>query len=346
MEVIVRGPEGQQVLVGRPMAKENDGLRRLLFAVCLFGLLSIAAGAIGAWWLARRIIQPLEQMTHTAEQISFRHLDQRLVTDCASNEVTRLGTVFNTMLDRLQAAFQQQIRFTADASHELRTPVAVILAQAEHSLSKPRTSEEYCQALETCTTAASRMKQLIDDLLILARSDLGRLELRRVPVDLAEVVRGSLSLLEPLADERKVGLSSQLLPASVDGDSLRLGQVVTNLVTNALRYNRPGGTVSVSVFTRGDRSWLVVADSGIGIPLADQQRVRERFYRADPARTFGDNQGTGLGLSIADEIITAHGGTMEIMSQPGHGTTVSVQLPAVNVSGSEAARSTNGLESR
>ena len=284
-------------------------------------------------------------MTHTAEQISFRHLDQRLATASRSNEVTRLAMVFNTMLDRLQASFQQQVRFTADASHELRTPVAVILTQAEHSLSRPRDSAEYYAALQTCVTAAGQMKQLIDDLLILARADMGRLELRRVPLDLAEVVRGTLSILEPLAEERKIRLSSQLLTAGVDGDALRLSQVVTNLVTNAIRYNRPEGSVSVSVFMRDNRSWLVVSDSGIGIPIADQQRVFERFYRADPARTFGDNQGTGLGLSIADEIITAHGGTMDIASQPDHGTTVTLQLPAVGVSGFESTVPTNNSSS-
>jgi two-component system, OmpR family, sensor kinase len=346
LEVIVRGPHGEQVLVGRPMAKENDGLRRLLVAVGLSGLLSLAAGATGAWWLARRIITPLELMTHTAEQISFRHLNQRLATASASNEVTRLATVFNTMLDRLQASFQQQVRFTADASHELRTPVAVILTQAEHSLSRPRESAEYCAALQTCVTAAVRMKRLIDDLLILARADMGRLELRRVPLDLAEVVRGALALLAPLAEERKIRLSSQLLSAGVDGDALRLSQVVTNLVTNGIRYNRPEGNVSVSVFQRDSRSWLVVADSGIGIPLSDQQHIRERFYRADPARTFDDHQGTGLGLSIADEIITAHGGTMEITSQPDHGTTVTVQLPSVGVATFELPVSANATSSR
>jgi heavy metal sensor kinase len=339
LEVIVSGPHGEQVLVGRPMAKENDGLRRLLLFVCVFGFFSLVAGATGAWYLARRIIQPLEQMTHTAEQISFRHLDQRLAMAPASNEVRRLATVFNSMLDRLQASFQQQVRFTADASHELRTPVAVILTQAEHSLSRPRTSDEYCAALQTCVTASGRMKRLIDDLLILARADMGRLELRRVPLDLAEIVRGSLSLLEPLAEERKIRLSSQLLSTGVDGDALRLSQVVTNLVTNAIRYNRPEGNVSVSVFERECRSWLVVADSGIGIPIADQQRVIERFYRSDPARTFDDNPGTGLGLSIADEIITAHGGTMDITSQPDHGTTVTIQLTSVRVPTVEAAGS-------
>jgi heavy metal sensor kinase len=329
LEVIVVGPNGEQILVGRPLAREFDGLRRLAISVSLFGVVTLIVGALGAWWLARRISQPLEQMTSTAEQISFRHLDQRLATDAACSEVARLTTVFNTMLDRLQKSFQQQIRFTADASHELRTPVAVILTQAEHSLSRPRQPEEYCAALETCVISARQMKRLIDDLLILARVDLGRLDLRRTPVDLSAVVRDVLPIVGPLAAQRQVQLSSQLQSTWVDGDSLRLSQVITNLIANAIRYNRPEGTVSVSVFTRDDRAWMVVADSGIGISDADQKRVIERFFRGDPARTFDETQGTGLGLSICHEIVSAHGGTMEIVSRQGQGTTVTVQLPAI-----------------
>lgn len=252
LEVIISGPHGEQVLVGRPLAREIDGLRRLTFAVMGFGLLSLAAGAAGAWQLARRIVRPLEQMTHTAEQISYRHLDERLTTEATSRELIRLTTVFNTMLDRLQSSFQQQTRFTADASHELRTPVAVILTQAEHSLSRPRTADEYRIALETCAAAANRMRRLIDDLLVLARADLGRLELKRIPLDLAEVVRNTATMLEPLAAERKVRLTFQLLSAMVEGDPSRLGQVITNLVTNAIRYNRPEGDVFVSVSARSE----------------------------------------------------------------------------------------------
>ncbi|WP_010588115.1 sensor histidine kinase [Schlesneria paludicola] len=330
LEVIVAGPAGTQILVGRPLARENDGLRRLLFWDCAFGLLSMIVGGIGAWWLARRIAEPLEQMTNTAEQITYRHLDQRLPTESSSNEVTRLTNVFNQMLERLQLSFRQQNQFTADASHELRTPVAIILAQAEHSLSRPRNPDEYRNALQTCLDAANRMKRLIDDLLILARADLGCLQLRRNPIDLAEVVRPVIAMLEPLARERQIRISSQLLTAWVDGDATRLGQVITNLVTNAIRYNRAEGDVFVSVFARDQQCCLVVADSGLGISLADQDRVFERFYRADAARTFDDNQGTGLGLSIAQEIVTAHSGTLEISSQPDRGTTVTARFPLIS----------------
>lgn len=231
------------------------------------------------------------------------------------------------MLDRLQGAFQRQIRLTGDASHELRTPVAVILSQTEHTLSRPRTPEEYCSALETCLRAARRMKRLVDDLLLLARADSGRLELRQEPLDLADVVRQSLALLEPLAQEKQVRVSSQLQKILAWGDAPRLGQVVTNLVTNAVIYNRPQGDEFVTVHPRDGHALLMVSDTGTGIAAADLPHLFERFYRADQSRTQSSGQGTGLGLSIVSESITAHHGSIHVTSERGVGTTMTVLLP-------------------
>ncbi len=327
LDVYLKETDGTRVMVGRPMAREFDHLNRLLVIVGLFGVVSLAAGAVGAWWLARRIVSPLDQLTQAAEKITAQSLDQRLELVEASSELTRLSSVFNTMLDRLHNAFQRQIRFTADASHELRTPVAVILSQAEHTLSRPRTPEDYCSALETCVRASRRMKRLVDDLLLLARADSGRLDIRQEPLDLADVVRQSLAMLEPLATEKQIRLTAQLLTTRTVGDAARLGQVVTNLVTNALQYNHPDGNVFVTVHTRDSRAMLVVSDTGVGIPALDQPRLFERFFRADQARTHSEGQGTGLGLSIVSEIVAAHHGTIEVTSELGVGTTVTVQFP-------------------
>ena len=327
LDVYLKEKDGTRIMVGRPLAREFDHLRQLAVIVSLFGLISLGAGAIGAWLLARRIVKPLDQMTQAAEQINAKSLDQRLELVGASLELTRLSTVFNTMLDRLHNAFQRQIRFTADASHELRTPVAVILSQAEHTLSRPRSPEDYCSALDTCLRAARRMKRLVDDLLLLARADSGRLEIRQESLDLADVVRQSLAMLEPLAQEKQVRLSSQLLTTRLIGDAGRLSQVVTNLVTNALQYNRPDGEVFVTVHARESKATLVVSDTGIGISASDQPRLFERFFRADQARTQQEGQGTGLGLSIVSEIVAAHHGTIDVTSELGVGTTVTVLLP-------------------
>jgi heavy metal sensor kinase len=327
LELIVRGPHGEQILVGRPLAKEQDRLGRLLFTLCVVGALALGLGGVAAWWLARRIVRPLEKLTETAEQISARRLDQRLEIEPTSAELTRLSSVFNRMLDRLQASFAQQIRFTADASHELRTPVAVILTQAEHSLARPRESDEYRGALDTCLRAARRMKRLVDDLLVLARADSGRLEMKPEACDLAEVARSALVWLEPLAVENGVRLASQLQSTPIHCDPAQIAQVITNLVSNAIEYNRAGGEVFVTVHPKSQRGALTVADTGIGIPKEDHVRIFERFYRADKARTQRAGHGTGLGLSIVAEIVAGHGGTVEVISTSEQGTTFTVELP-------------------
>ncbi len=328
LEVILATPDGGQLLIGRPLAKEFDGLHRLLAWLAAFAALSLLGGWAGAWWLSRRIAQPIERLTATAERISSKRLDQRLELDRASRELVQLEGVFNRMLDGLQDAFHRQTRFTADASHELRTPVAVITSQAEHTLSRPRSPEEYQLALETCLSAAQRMKRLIDDLLLLARADSGRLELRQESVDLADVVKPVLKWLQPLAGEKRIRLTSQLQHTPLVGDASRLSQVITNLVTNALQYNVSDGDVFVAVHPQDHEAWLIVSDRGPGIPAAAQPHLFERFYRVDQARTHDAGTGTGLGLSIVSEIVAAHGGQVSIASKPNAGTTVTVRLPS------------------
>jgi signal transduction histidine kinase len=171
------------------------------------------------------------------------------------------------------------------------------------------------------------MKGLIDGLLLLARADAGKLTLRPQPMDLAEVVAQSVDLLSPLAAQHGVQVETELATTELHGDPDRLGQVITNLLANAIRYNRPEGRVEIRTQTNGSECTLVVRDNGIGIPAADQPRLFDRFYRADSARTQHDDTGTGLGLSLAHEIVTAHGGTIEVESTPGIGTTVTVHVP-------------------
>jgi len=327
IELIIAGPRNEQILVGRPLGRERDRLWRVFVWLCTVGALALGVGGLAAWWLASRVVRPLETLTQTAEQISARRLDQRLQLEPTTAELTRLASVFNGMLNRLQTAFQQQVRFTADASHELRTPVAVILTQAEHTLSRSRSEEEYRGALETCVRAARRMKRLVDDLLLLARADVGRLEIKAEACDLADVTRAALAWLEPLAAERQVRLSSQLHATHVLCDSAQITQVITNLVSNAIEYNRAGGEVFVTVQVQKNRAVLRVTDSGIGISPADQRRIFERFFRADPARSHRDGAGAGLGLSIVAEIIASHGGTIDVISTAEQGTTFTVDLP-------------------
>lgn len=336
LDVVVTTPAGGQLRMGRPLAKEFDGLQWLALQLLAGGAGALVIGSVAATWLARRISAPLVRMSRAAERISSRNLKDRLETGPATEEVVGLAAVFNRMLAGLDHAFDRQTRFTADASHELRTPVAVILAQAEHSLARERSPEDYRSALGTCRDAALRMKRLVGDLLLLSRGDAGQLLTRRGALDLAEVAGEAARLLEPLAREREIRLTTRLIASPMTGDGDQLGQVVTNLVTNAIQYNEVGGEVEVTVEPRGGGPHreivLTVADRGPGIPIENQATLFDRFTRGDAARTHAGAAGTGLGLSIVREIVEAHGGTIEVRSAAGSGTSMTVRFPATELS--------------
>ena len=265
-------------------------------------------------------------MSQTAGKISATKLTGRIDSRRVPAELHELALVLNGMFERLQIAFQQQARFTADASHELRTPVAVVLSHTELALTRDRSPEEYRKTIETCSHAASRMKSLVESLLLLSHADVGELALQPVPMDLSDAVRDNVNLLGTLAAQRSIAISTQLQNATLIGDPVRLGQVVANLLSNAIRYNRDGGSIAVTTEVLLGDAVLTVADTGAGISAEDQKHVFDRFFRADKARTR-DAGGSGLGLAICRSIIEAHGGSIEVTSQVGAGTTFTVRVP-------------------
>ncbi len=317
---------GNHVLVGRSIQGDVASQHGSGWLLAACGWLVLTLGVVGGGWLSGRTLRPLASMSVTAKNISVENLSQRIDLAETDSELGQLALVLNQTFDRLQSAFEHQLRFTADASHELRTPLAVILSQTELTLSKPRSSDEYRTALETCQRAGRRMRSLIDSLLLLARFDAGHPELQRGSVDLAEIANESVELLRPLADERKITLRSEVLPMSVVGDRGRLGQVVTNLLANAIRYNQEGGHVEVRVERVNGHAIVSVSDNGIGIPTEELPHIFERFYRVDKARTRVEG-GTGLGLAICQSVVEAHGGQITARSEPEHGTTLEVRLP-------------------
>lgn len=317
---------GNHVLVGRSIQGDvasQHGTGWLL-AACGWAVLTL--GVVGGGWLSGRTLRPIAAMSDTAKNISGENLSQRLDLAETDSELGQLALVLNQTFDRLQAAFEHQLRFTADASHELRTPLAVIVSQAELTLAKPRSNDEYRLALETCQRAGRRMRSLIDSLLLLARFDAGHPDLQRRALDLAEVANESVELLRPLADEKQITLCSETWPMPVVGDRDRLGQVVTNLLANAIRYNQEGGRVDVRVERVNGHAIVSVSDNGIGIPAEELPHIFERFYQVDKARTRAEG-GTGLGLAICQSVVEAHGGQITARSEPQHGTTLEVRLP-------------------
>lgn len=325
-EVILPGADGALVLAGRDAAPEihaHREFRRLLVAVGGFVFLFAMAGG---WFLAGRALAPIERITKTASQVTASDMSRRIDVGDTESELGRLATTLNVTFDRLEAAFDRQTRFTADASHELRTPLSILMTHAELAMKRDRSPEEYKETLATCLKAAQRMKAVVEGLLTLARADAREANLQKERVELKGVVDEAAAMLAPVAAERKVALAVTADAAAVEGDRARLGEVVVNLVSNAIRYNREGGRVTVGLRAADGAAVLTVADTGIGIPEKDQPHIFERFYRVDKARSR-EMGGTGLGLAISRWVVEAHGGTIAFESREGEGTTFTVTLP-------------------
>jgi signal transduction histidine kinase len=236
------------------------------------------------------------------------------------------GGWFLGAFHRLQGALDTQRRFTTDASHELRTPLATMAAETEWALDRPRTAAEYRESFETCRRAMDRMGRVVDRLLTLARADHDAIRLDRAPVALEPVVQDAVTLVHPLATRRGITIETKLGPCRVEGDRERLTELVTNLCSNAVEYNREGGHVTIEVWPEGADACLRVSDSGLGITAEDLPRIFERFYRPDQSRDRHTG-GAGLGLAIAKWIVDAHGGRITCSSTPGEGTAMLVRLP-------------------
>ncbi len=296
------------------------------WSLAAVGGVILLCGLAGGWWLAAGAIRPIEDISGTAVKIAAGDLSQRISIDDTENELGRLAGVLNSTFARLEAAFAQQGQFTADAAHELRTPVTVILTQTQTALKHQRDADEYRGTIEACQRAAQRMRRLLESLLELTRLDAGQEPMRQRRFDLAHTVRDCVELVQPLASEREIKIQSELPTLESVGDPERLAQVFTNLLTNAIHYNKDNGLVRVTVQRQNGSALVSVTDTGRGISAEDLPRVFERFYRADKSRSGAAGQ-NGLGLSISKAIVEAHGGAIEVTSQPGHGTNFTVRLP-------------------
>ena len=317
-------PPGQILLVGRSIAPELRDLRRTALMLTGVGAGILLLGLVGGWWLASRAIRPITDISATALKISAGDLSQRIDVAETESELGRLATVLNSTFARLDAAFAQQQQFTSDAAHELRTPVSVMLTQAQTALNRERSAAEYRETLESCQRAAQRMRRLIESLLELARLDAGQQKMKQSRFDLAQTARDCITLVGPLAEGRHVKIACEAPPLECVGDSERLAQVITNLLTNAITYNKENGQVRINGETKNGSVTLTVSDTGHGISAADLPCVFDRFYRADSSRTSGNS---GLGLAISKAIVEAHGGEIDVSSQPGVGSVFTLRLP-------------------
>jgi heavy metal sensor kinase len=289
------------------------------------GAAFLAVAALAGWFLTRQALRPVAASIRSAQQLNPNDLSVRLPRSGAEDELDLLAATINDLLERLNRYHEQMIRFTADASHELRGPLAAMRAAVEVALQKPRHAEVYREALESLGEQCQHLTDLVNKLLLLARADAGQIELQCQRVDLAALVDEAVETYRPLADEKRITLDwNGSEPVWCQGDRMRLSQLIMNLIDNGIKYTNPEGTVSLRLAAEGDKICLTVEDTGIGIPDDRLPHIFERFFQVDESRSQGRG---GLGLSICRWVAAAHDGSIEVASHPGRGSTFRFSLP-------------------
>ncbi|MBI5684561.1 MAG: HAMP domain-containing protein [Verrucomicrobia bacterium] len=313
------------LILGADINEFNAGmaqLRRAYFATLPVALLLVAAGA---WLIASRALRPVTALTQTAERITARGLDQRITVRGYEAEFARLITVFNQMMDRLEKGFNQATRFSADASHELKTPLTILQGELEQALQAAEPGSEIQHTYSRLLDEIVHLRAIADKLLLLSQADAGRLPLRCERVDLSRVLADIIEDVHALGPELTV--ESEIEPdVCVQADSDLIQRVLQNLAANAVKFNREGGRVRLELHREGDNAVLRIANTGVVIPPADRERIFERFYRTAQARE-SQAGGVGLGLSLAREIIRAHNGDITLEPTRDDLTEFVVQLP-------------------
>ena len=306
------------------LSPRDPGPGDLLLAAAVALPLFVLAGALGSYFILRRSLRGLDTVNAAAASIGEgRDLSLRIGHVPGGEELTQLAQNFDGLLERLQRSFEAERRFTADASHELRTPVAVIKSACEYGKAYDETEEERRETLDTIQRQADRMAGLIGQLLALTRLDQGTEPLRPVPLDLGQLARRAVEEQNYDPSRLRLALAEGV---TVQGDEALLGRLVANLADNAFKYGLPGGTVTVEVRAEGGEALLTVADEGPGIPAAQQEKIWQRFYQVDAARS-DEQEGVGLGLSLVQRIAQLHGGRMTLESAEGAPSAFTLHLP-------------------
>jgi len=319
-----------RVVVGRAVDLTAGWLREFLTTILIVAPLVIGASVGAAYLIAGRAVEPVGRMINEVEAITDgRSLHRRLPVEATGDELARLGATLNAMIARLESSFAALRRFTADASHELKTPLAVLRADVERAMHSASSSNEQLVALEEALHETTRMADLVDSLLTLARADEGRFDLHRERFALEPLVHEVFETAVILGEDAGLDVGLPVVEnAMVLGDRVRLRQLFLNLVPNAIKYTSRGGSVEVTLRRRDGEAQFAVKDSGIGIAAADLPYVFERFWRADRARSrMSERGGFGLGLAISQWIAQAHGGTLTVQSRLHRGSTFTVSLP-------------------
>lgn len=290
----------------------------------IFPVIFILCG-LGVFIVTGWALRSIKVFTAKIGQITEENLNDRISEDGLVDELRPLATNFNVMLGRLEASFARQKQFLSDASHELRTPTSIIRSFCDVTLNRERSAGDYKETVKKIGETVNRMCDIINRILVISRLDNKTIDFKPVRLDIMDIMKDVLKLIEPAAADKEVVIRLTGAGASVKGDREGLTEVLTNIVENAIKYNRPKGTVNIYVAEESGNAVISVQDSGIGIPREEQEKIFDRFYRVDASR--GLTVGSGLGLSIVRTIIEAHGGRIEVDSELGRGSCFKVYLP-------------------
>jgi heavy metal sensor kinase len=320
------------VEMGAPADDAVETLSLFRSYLLMFAPLLLLVAAGGGYWLSRRALSPVDALVRTARDIGGTNLNSRVQKLETGDELQRLSDTLNEMLGRIETAFLRITEFTADASHELRTPVSLIRTEAELALRRSRGEAEYKEALRHILLEAERTTALIEQLLAVARADSGRETLHMQAVDLRQTLHRVVEGWQQVATLRSLQFSASIAThdAVVMGDEAALRRVADILLDNAFKYTPSPGLVKLTLEQKGESAIITVQDSGAGISEEDQPKIFERFYRVDKARSR-EQGGAGLGLAIAQWIVAQHHGSIAVESSPGQGSTFRVELPMIAV---------------
>ncbi|HEY4084441.1 MAG TPA: ATP-binding protein, partial [Bryobacteraceae bacterium] len=317
--------------LGAPVDEFEEMFQQLRWALGLTSPLLLILACVGGYWMSGRALRPVEEIDRTVRRIGSHTLTERLHLRNTDDELDRLSVTINQMLERLESAFRLVVQFTADASHELRTPVAIIRTTAEVIRGSRRTPEEYEEAWDQVVLQSERMSRLIDDLLVLARADAGRSDVSFEAIDLADTVNGATAEVKVLADASGLELTKSVLPSCpAFGDPDAIRRLLLILLDNAIKYTPAGGRIEIRLDVEGSvegpMAVIEISDTGAGIGPDDLPRVFDRFYRVsmDRSRKTG---GSGLGLAIARWLASLHEGEIRVESELGKGSAFRVLLP-------------------
>ncbi len=333
----------KMIQVASSLEDVEDALNTLLIILIVTVPSILMIASLGGQFLANKALKPVDRVTQTARMITSKNLNQRIQTLKVKDEISRLIDTFNEMISRLDQSFRQIKQFTTDASHELKTPLTILKGEVEVALRKKRTLDEYEQILESNLEEIDRMSKIVEDLLLLSKADIGEIRLNREDIHLTRFISGLTEQMKILAQPKniRIEISNHQNEIHVFGDTLRMRELFINLIENGIKYTEAGGSIlitltketggSVNPLTPKEKkaatfAKIIVADTGIGIAKEDQEKIFNRFFRVDKARSR-EQGGSGLGLSICKWIVEAHQGEITVESEPGKGSSFIVRLP-------------------